>query len=95
MIQLVLESTGEIMPEWEHEEERLVFQLSPVRASCSTLLHGWREEADAAFPDTAALGLVATRYEGETARQVRVILELPDEIWDALADQADALLDEG
>jgi hypothetical protein len=29
---------------------------------------------------------------GETARQVRVVLELPDDVWDDLAERADALL---
>jgi hypothetical protein len=37
--------------------------------------------------------MVVTRYEGDIARQVRVILELPDDVWDDLADRADDLLE--
>jgi hypothetical protein len=95
MIQLIFENADKIVPEWEHEEERLAFRLSPVRVSRSTLLHGRMEEAGDSTSDQASLGLVATHYEGDVARQVRVILELPDEVWDALAEHADELLDEG
>ena len=95
MIQLVFDSTDKIIPEWENEQERLVFHLSPVTVSLTKLLHGrlTLSESGAAVPDNEALGMVATRYEGDVARQVRVILELPDEIWDDLADRADDLLE--
>jgi hypothetical protein len=94
MIQLTFESTGTIIPEWENEQERLVFHLAPARVSRSRLLHGRLDEAGATVPDSEALGMVATQYEGDLARQVRVIVELPDDVWDALADRADALLDQ-
>jgi hypothetical protein len=94
MIQLIFDSVDKIIPEWENEQERLVFCLSAAHVSRSQLLHGRMEEAGTATEDEA-LGMVATRYEGDAARQVRVILELPDEVWDRLADRADALLDEG
>jgi hypothetical protein len=95
MIQFVFESTGKVLPEWEHEEERLVFRLSPAQVSTSVLLHGRiaSREVDATVTDDDALGLVIMKYEGELAHQVRVILELPDDVWDALADEADALLE--
>lgn len=93
MIQIIFES-NQITPEWEHEEERLTLRLVPVRVSRSTLVHGKLDEAGIAVQATEALGLVTTRYAGDIARQVRVILELPDDVWDALAEQADALLDQ-
>ncbi len=92
MIQIILES-DQILPEWEHEEERLTLRLSPAHVSRSTLLHGKLDEAGLPAQATEALGLVATRYVGETARQVRVVLELPDDVWDDLAERADALLE--
>ncbi len=94
MIQLVFESTGQISPEWEHQEERLVFRLAPIRVHPGRLLHGRLREADAAVADEEAWGTVATHYDGDVARQVRITLELPDDIWDDLADRADALLEE-
>ena len=94
MIQLIFDSVGKIVPEWENEQERLVFRLSMGTVSCTPLLHGRMSEAGSAVPDEEALGLVTTRYEGDVARQVRVILELPDDVWDRLADRADELLDE-
>ena len=36
--------------------------------------------------------MVALQYEGDLARQARVILELPDDVWDHLASQVDELL---
>ena len=93
MIQIIFES-DQIMPEWEHDEERLTLRLSPARVSRSTLLHGQLDQAGLPVQATEALGLTATRYVGETARQVRVILELPDDVWDDLAERADALMDQ-
>jgi hypothetical protein len=92
MIQIILES-DQIIPEWEHDEERLTLRLSPARVSPSTLLHGKLDEAGLPVQATEALGLIATRYMGDLARQVRVILELPDDVWDDLAERADALLE--
>jgi hypothetical protein len=94
MIQLIFDSVDKIVPEWEHEQERLVFRLSAARVSRSQLLHGRLSQAGLAVPDDEAVSLVATRYEGDVAREVRVILELPDDVWDRLADRADELLDE-
>ena len=92
MIQIIFES-DQITPEWKHDEERLTLRLSPARVSRSTLLHGQLDEAGLPVQATEALGRIATRYAGETARQARVILELPDDVWDDLAERADALLD--
>ena len=94
MIQLIFDSLDKIVSEWENEQERLVFRLSAAQVSRSQLLHGRLSEAGSAVPDDEALGLVATHYEGDAAREVRVILELPDDAWDRLADRADELLDE-
>jgi hypothetical protein len=94
MIQLIFDSVGKLVPEWENEQERLVFRLLAANASRSRLLHGRMSEAGLAVPDDEAVSLVATRYEGDVAREVRVILELPDDVWDRLADRADKLLDE-
>ena len=93
MIQLSFDSVGKLVPEWENEQERLVFRLLAANVSRSHLLHGRMSEAGFAVPDDEALSLVATRYEGDVAREVRVILELPDDVWDRLADRADELLD--
>ena len=93
MIQIIFES-DQIMPEWEHDEERLTLRLSPARVSRSTLLHGQLDQAGLPVQAAEALGRTATHYAGETARQVRVILELPDDVWDDLAERADALLDQ-
>jgi hypothetical protein len=49
--------------------------------------------AGATVSDGEAVGMVATRYEGDIAREVRVIIELPDDVWDDLADRADDLLE--
>ena len=96
MIQLIFDSTDTIIPEWEDEQERLIFRLAPAHASLSQLIHGRiaSREANASVPDGDALGMVVTRYEGDLARQVRVILELPDDVWDDLADRADDLLND-
>ena len=95
MIQLTFDSTGKIVPEWENEQERLVFRLSPPNVSLGKLLHARiaSHEAGATVPDDEAIGMVATRYEGDIAREVRVIIELPDDVWDDLADRADDLLE--
>ena len=96
MIQLIFDSTDEIMPEWENEQERLIFRLAPVTVSLSESLHGriTLSKPDAPQPDREAVGMVVTRYEGDVARQVRVILELPDGVWDDVADRADDLLEQ-
>jgi len=94
MIQLIFDSVDKIVPEWENEQQWLVFRLSAANVSRNQLLHGRMSEAGSVAPDDEALGLVATRYEGDVARQVRLILELPDDVWDRLADRADELLDE-
>jgi len=96
MIQLIFDSTDNIIPEWEGEQERLIFRLAPAHVSLSQLIHGRiaSREADTSVPDSDALGMVVTRYEGDMARQVRVILELPDDVWDDLADRADDLLND-
>jgi len=95
MIQLIFDSTDEIIPEWENDQERLIFRLAPASVSLGKLLHGRvaSHEADAPMPDGEALGMVVTHYEGDIARQVRVILELPDDVWDDVADRADDLLE--
>ena len=95
MIQLIFDSTDEIIPEWENDQERLIFRLAPATVSLGELLHGRvaSRKADAPLPDDEALGMVVTRYEGDMARQVRVILELPDDVWDDVADRADDLLE--
>ena len=95
MIQLIFDSTDKIIPEWENEQERLIFRLAPASVSLGQLLHGRiaSREAGAPVPDGEALGMIATRYEGDVACQVRVILELPDDVWDDLADRADDLLE--
>jgi hypothetical protein len=96
MIQLIFDSTGEIIPEWENEQERLIFRLAPAGVSLGELLQGRvaLRQADAPASDREALGMVVTHYDGDVARQVRVILELPDDAWDDVADRADDLLDQ-
>ena len=93
MIQLVFESTGKLAPGWEYGQERLVFRLALPQVSQSRLLHGRMDEAGESVTDAAALGMVDLEYDGDVAHQVRVILELPDDVWDVLADRADALLE--
>ena len=95
MIQLIFDSTDEIVPEWENEQERLIFRLAPAKVSLGELLQGRvaSRKAGAPLPDREAVGMVVTRYEGDIARQVRVILELPDDVWDDVADRADDLLE--
>ena len=73
MIQLIFDSVGKLVPEWENEQERLVFRLSAGNVSHSQLLHGRMSEVGPAVPDDEALGLVAARYEGDVAREVRVL----------------------
>ena len=95
MIQLIFDSTDEIIPEWENDQERLIFRLAPASVSLGGLFHGRvaSHETGAPLPDDEAVGMVVTRYEGDIACQVRVILELPYDVWDGLADQADDLLE--
>jgi hypothetical protein len=96
MIQLIFDSTDEIIPEWENEQERLTFRLAPATVSLGGLLQERiaSRQAGAPLADRETLGMVITRYEGDVARQVRVILELPDDVWDDVADRADELLDQ-
>lgn len=94
MIQLVFKSVGKIVPEWEGEQERLFFRLAPANARRGDALHKQMDEAGAPAPDDEAVGVVTLGYEGDLAREVQLILELPDEVWDNLANWADDLLDE-
>jgi len=94
MIQLVFDSIAKIVPEWENEQERLIFCLSPIRLGRSELLHKRLEAGGAQEPAGGGVGMVALRYVGDVVREARVILELPDETWDALASQVDGLLEE-
>ena len=95
MIQLIFDSTGEIIPEWENEQERLIFRLAQATVSLGGLLRERvaSHQAGALPADQEALGMVVTHYDGDVARQVRVILELPDDVWDGMADRADDLLE--
>ncbi len=94
MIQLVFKSTGKIIPEWENDQERLLFRLTPIRVERSHALHQQIEEAGGTGPKDEAVGVVALNYEDDLTREVQVVLELPDEVWDNLANWADDLLDE-
>ncbi len=94
MIQLIFDSKGKIVPEWEDNHERLVFRLLPTNVKPGNMLHRQADEAGLSLPDSEAVGAVELRYEGDLAREVHVILELPDEVWDNLANWADDLLDE-
>ncbi len=94
MIQLIFDSKGKVVPEWEDDHERLVFRLSPANVKRGGTLHRQADEAGLSLPDSEAAGVVDLRYEGDLAREVQVILELPDEVWDNLANWADDLLDE-
>ncbi len=96
MIQLIFDSTDEIIPEWENDQERLIFRLAPATVSLGGLVHERvaSHQAGAPTADRESLGMVVTRYDGDVARQVRVILELPDEVWDDMADRADDLLEQ-
>jgi len=93
VIQLVFESVARIVPEWENGQERLIFRLAPISVRRSGTLHERMDAAGATGLDDEAVGLVALHYDGDLARQARVILELPDEVWDHLANQADELLE--
>jgi hypothetical protein len=66
MIRLIFDSTDEIIPEWENEQERLIFRLAPATVSLGKLLHVRvaSREAGAPMPDDEALSMVVTRYEG-------------------------------
>ncbi len=93
MIQLILDSADKVIPEWENDQERLIFRLASVRVTPASLLHGRLDEAGMPAPAEEAIGMVTLVYDGSAARQVRVILELPAGQWDKLADRADELLD--
>lgn len=94
MIQLIFDSKGKIIPEWKDGHERIVFRLSPASVKRGGAIHRQAEEAGLSLPDSEAAGVINLRYEGDLAREVQVILELPDEVWDNLANWADDLLDE-
>ena len=87
MIQLAFESVVQIIPEWENEQERLIFCVTLASVCRSAALHERMGEAD------QVVGMVALDYDGDLARQARVILELPDDVWNHLANQADELLE--
>ncbi len=95
MIQLVFDSKDKITPSWEDKQERLVFRLSLTDVKQCHTLHQEMEETGAPAQDDEAMGVVALRYEDESPSQVQLILELPDDVWDNLANWADDLLDEG
>ncbi len=94
MIQLIFDSADKIIPEWENEQERLVFRLSAAKIIHVDQLHKRLDEAGSTVPDDEAIGMVTLLYDGSVAHQVRIILELPTEQWDRLADRADDLLDQ-
>jgi hypothetical protein len=93
MIQLVFDSVANLVPEWENGQERLIFCLTPASVRRSELLHERLGAAGATKLDSKAAGMVALQYEGDLARQARVILELPDDVWNHLASQVDELLE--
>ncbi len=93
MIQLILDSAGKMTSEWENEQERLVFRVSGVNVVHANLLHGRLDEAGTPVPETESVGMITLLYDGNTASQARIILELSAEQWDTLADRADDLLD--
>ena len=94
MIQFVFESVARLVPEWENGQERLVFRLAPAGVCCSELLHERWGAGGPQAPAGEGVAMLALRYDGDIVREARVILELPDETWDALASQADGLLEE-
>ncbi len=91
MIQLVFESKGKITLD---AQGRLVFRLSPTRVECGDSLHQQAQQAGLNAPQDEAMGALALQYDGEAARHAQVILELPDEVWDNLANWTDDLLDQ-
>ncbi len=94
MIQFTFDSIARIVSEWENEQERLTFHLMPASVCRSEALHARMDAAGARGPDPDAVGMVALHYDGDLARQVRVILELPEDVWQDLANRADGLLEE-
>jgi hypothetical protein len=94
MIQFTFDSIAKIMPEWEKEQERLIFRLATASVCRSEALHERMDATGAKGRDGEAAGMVALHYDGDLARQVRVILELPEDVWEDLANQADDLLEE-
>ena len=94
MIRLIFESIGEIVPEWENDNERLIFRLPSATVQRGSALHEQMEEAGVSVPASEPMGMVTLRYEGDVAHEVHLVLELPDAVWDNLANCADDLLDE-
>jgi len=94
MIQITLNHKGKIIPEWEDENERLVFRLSPVNITNDGSIHQEMEDAGTPVPANEALGTISLHYEDDVVQGIQIVLELPDEVWDNLANWADDLLDE-
>lgn len=94
MIRLVLRSKGKIVPGWENDSERLLFGLAQAKVEPGASLHQQLEDAGVAISAGDAAGAVTLDYDGDAARAVQVVLELPDEAWDNLANWADDLLDQ-
>ncbi len=94
MIRLVFASTGQLVPEHGDGQQKLVFRLPRASVDRGDDLHQQLEEAGERLQSDDAAGLVAIQYEGEVARKVQLVLELPDAVWDNLANCADDLLDE-
>jgi hypothetical protein len=94
MIRLVFASTGHLVPERENGQQKLVFRLPRASVDRGGDLHRQLEEAGERLQSDDAAGLVAIEYEGEIVRKVQLVLELPDAVWDNLANCADDLLDE-
>lgn len=93
MIQLVFDSVAKITPEWENEQDRLIFRLVLASVSRSKMLHERMDALGATELEAEAIGMVAVHYDGDIAHRARVTLELPDGVWDHLANQADDLLE--
>jgi hypothetical protein len=94
MIQFTFDSIAKVVPEWEREQERLTFRLVLASVCRSEALHARMDAAGVRGPDLDAVGMVALHYDGDLARQVRVMLELPEDVWQDLANRADDLLEE-
>lgn len=94
MIRLVFASTGQLVPERGSGQHKLVFRLPRASVDRGGDLHQQLEEAGERLQSDDAAGMVAIQYEGEVARKVQLVLELPDAVWDNLANCADDLLDE-
>ncbi|MBN1888635.1 MAG: hypothetical protein JW850_11615 [Thermoflexales bacterium] len=94
MIRLVFASTGQLVPEEEDGQQKLVFRLPRASVDRGGELHQQLEELGERMLVDDAAGMVSIYYEGEVARKVQLVLELPDAVWDNLANCADDLLDE-